>query len=268
MSFNIRGWFPSANDGVNVWENRRDLNIATIRKHAPDLIGFQELQREPHLADYQRELPEYDFFLGLKYNNDEPHCYPTIFWRLDRFELLDSGAFWLSETPEKFSAAWETACIRSAAWVKLRVRATGKLLLLLNTHLDHVSERARVEGAKLILSRIPSLAPNESRAAVIVTGDFNCNPMSAAYRAFLEESFIDTFLMSGNRDDETSFTFHEFTGKPYPKFDRIDWIMLRDAERKLRAVNASIIRDAAPPLFPSDHYPIVADFSLESRAPS
>lgn len=262
MTFNIRGWFPSANDGVNVWQNRRTLNIATIRSHAPDLIGFQELQREPHLVDYQRALPEFDFFLGLKYNNEEPHCYPTIFWRRERFESLANGAFWLSETPETFSASWETACIRSAAWVKLRDRETGKLLLLLNTHLDHVSERARVEGAKVILSRIPSLASNESRAAVIVTGDFNCNPMSEPYREFLEDSFIDTFLMAGNRDDETSYTFHDFTGKPNPKFGRIDWILLRDAERKMRATSASIIRDAAPPLFPSDHYPIIADLEM------
>jgi len=260
MSFNIRGWFPSANDGVNVWQNRAALNVATIKRHAPDLIGFQELQREPHLTDYKRELPDFDRSLGLKYNNEEPHCYPTIFWRRERFDLLDKGEFWLSESPDSFSASWETACIRSAAWVKLRDRRTNKLLLIVNTHLDHISERARVEGAKLILSRIPSLAPNESRPAVIVTGDFNCNPMSDAYRAFLEDSFIDTFLSSGNKDDGDSHTFHEFTGKHHPKYGRIDWILLRDAERKMRAVSAAIVRDAEPPLFPSDHYPIVADF--------
>jgi endonuclease/exonuclease/phosphatase family metal-dependent hydrolase len=113
-----------------------------------------------------------------------------------------------------------------------------------------------------MLSRIPQLAPNESRAAVIVTGDFNCNPMSEPYRAFLEDSFIDTFLSAGNRDDDDSHTFHEFTGKRHPQYGRIDWIMLRDAERKMRAVSARIIRDAEPPNFPSDHYPIIVDFEM------
>src|SRR5262245_21007724 len=106
MSFNIRCWFPSANDGVNAWENRAALNVATIKRHAPDLIGFQELQRKSHLVEYGRSLPGYDFFLGHQYNNDEPSfCWPAVFWSRNRFERLDAGAFWLSETPDEFSAS-------------------------------------------------------------------------------------------------------------------------------------------------------------------
>ena len=268
MSFNIRGSF-AIQDGVNAWTNRAGLNAQTIKRHAPDVIGFQELQ-SGNLAVYREQLPEYAYLLGPETGNREPYTYDAIFWKASRFECLASGGFWLSRTPDTHSADWDTDCIRAAAWVKLRCTDTGQEFLHLNTHLDHVSEQARVEGSKLILQKIEELQADG--LPVTVTGDFNCRPGSDAYRLWLQSGFSDAHLAAGNVDSETSHTFHGFQGQDFVPSDsslplRIDWILtrdgaIRDGAQCIQIALCVIVRDAEPPLYPSDHYPILAELKL------
>src|SRR6476660_2682338 len=116
MTFNIRGyWHPG--DGANRWVRRERLNIATIRRVAPDLIGMQEVQG-PNMKAYHRLMPEYWYAAGPEYGNDRPREWNTIFWNPERVQPVDSGGFWLSETPDRYSGSWETDNIRSAHWMK------------------------------------------------------------------------------------------------------------------------------------------------------
>jgi len=258
MTFNIRGAVYGS-DGENVWENRAMLNVATIRKYSPDLIGFQELMTG-NMETYREHLTEYDHFMGPEYGNNAPHCYPTIFWKSSRWSLLNSGGFWLSTTPERHSGDWGTACIRSAAWVKLRDMKSGFTIVHLNTHLDHRCELARVEGAKVILDQLRQL--DCDNAPCLVTADFNCGPQSDVYALFLDNGFGDTFLHAGNDDSEEAFTFHGFEGDQRSKRTRMDWILLRDEHNGATTRSCFIARDQQPPLYPSDHYPVVADLAI------
>ncbi len=265
MSFNIRGSFHTG-DGANVWENRAALNVRTIKRYVPDLIGFQELQRG-NLEIYEKELPEYKYILGPVVDEVEP-SYNPIFWNPSRFELIDSGGFWLSLTPDQCSSAWEAACIRAANWVRLRCTDTGSDFLHLNTHLDHISELARVEGSKLLLQQFDQLPVHN--LPLVVTGDFNCNPGSTTYRFFMEHGFVDTYLAAGNEDSEDSNTFHGFAGEQFSPVDhhmvvRIDWILTRDGVQSLQTVSCVIVRDAEPPLYPSDHYPVLAELKMKDE---
>ena len=124
MTFNIRGASAEEWDGVNGWPNRAGLNASTIKRYAPDLIGFQELQTG-NLETYRAELPEYRYVSGPKYTDQEPFMYPSVFWKASRFELVDSGGFWLSLTPDRFSRDWGTAAVRSVTWANLRDTETG-----------------------------------------------------------------------------------------------------------------------------------------------
>jgi endonuclease/exonuclease/phosphatase family metal-dependent hydrolase len=256
MSFNIRG--SRFDDGANVWPERADLNVATIARHAPDLIGFQELDLG-NLALYRERLPQYEYLLGPHYNDSEPFQYPTIAFNPQRLRLLDQGGFWLSAMPELHSRAWDTACIRSANWARLAWDETDLELLHLNTHLDHVSEQARVEGARLIVERLARLAPPDTD--VLVTGDFNCRPESEAYQLFAGAGYGDTFLLAGNRSP--AHTFHGFEGGAFVPRDgaplQIDWVLLRQGARRLAPTSWRVIDDAAPPLYPSDHYPLLVE---------
>lgn len=257
MSFNLRG--AVIPDGENRWPNRADLNVRTIEKYAPDLIGFQEVQ-DGNLQTYLEILPDYARHIGPRYNNQAPYVYPSIFWKPERLEQVDFGEFWLSETPDVFSGDWETDCIRSAAWSKFRILPNGPVFVHLNTHLDHVSEKARVEGTKVILEKLARML--EEELPIVVTGDFNCNPGSDPYRLYMDRGFVDTFSAAGSLDDEDAFTFHAFTGKRQGEQVRIDWILTRDGRDRLRTKSFEIIRDAEPPLYPSDHYPVLSEIEI------
>lgn len=262
MTFNVRGfYFP---DGTNAWEQRGALNIETIERAAPDLIGFQETQTG-NLKAYNAGLQRYRWTAWPEYNNQPPHQWPSIFWDPERLRPKDSGGFWLSETPEQYSGSWDTDCIRSAAWIRFHTDS-GVEVVHLNTHLDHISERARVEGARLIVSKLDEL--QRGGAAAIVTGDFNAPVGSPAYRAFIDAGFVDAYVSAGNDDDPAvSFTYHGWEGTEFRGSDelprRIDWILMRDgAATRLQTRSCTIVRDAAPPVYPSDHYPVVADVEV------
>src|SRR5205814_4624374 len=93
MTFNIRGyWHPG--DGVNQWHHREALNVATIRRAAPHLIGFQEAQGR-NLKAYKKLLPEYWYTEGPQYGNRPPHEWNAVFWDPASLQPIDSGGFWL-----------------------------------------------------------------------------------------------------------------------------------------------------------------------------
>ncbi len=256
MSFNLRG--AQEGDGVNAWSNRKDLNVRVIRECAPDMIGLQEAQFG-NLEAYAAHLPEYAYLLGPQYNNEHPYCYTSLCWRRDRFDVTGSGGWWLSPSPWIHSGGWGTDCYRAAAWVGLRCRATGLEFVHVNTHLDHISEHARVEQTRLLLR----LAATCGRPGgpVVVTGDFNCNPDSEAYGLFLEAGFEDTWPAAGQEDGPEVYTFHAFEGKRQEPCGRIDWIMTFDPAGVLGVVSARIVPSQEPPLYPSDHYPVMAELA-------
>src|SRR5438105_315754 len=265
MTFNIRG-SSHIEDGMNSWKHRAPLNVRTIQRCVPDVIGFQELQKG-NLETYKEQLPQYSYLLGPKTGCYVFYEYNAIFWLSSRFILLDSGRFWLSRTPDRYSSSWQAKCVRAANWVKLRCLDTYVEFLLVNTHLDHVSEQARVEGCKLILQRLARLQDNN--IPVILTGDFNCNPGTPVHRLLREQGFIDTYLATGNVDDENSNTHHAYGWTQPSIFGgqrndtwRIDWIFLRDDSKRMEAKSCEIVRDQEPPIYPSDHYPVLVELAI------
>lgn len=276
MTFNIRGSFYTR-DGVNVWTNRAPLNVATITKANPDIIGFQEAH-SGNLETYHEQLTAYHSVLGPPSDEPDLYDYNPIFWKASRFDLLDSGGFWLSLTPDHWSKDWDSVCVRAVTWVKLQCRMTGHILLHLNTHLDHIGEQARVAGSHLILQHLNAAAYRT--LPTLVTGDFNCSPWTpdtgdavtttftdTSYQLFLKHGFTDTYLATGQQDTVHSNTYHGFEGEHYVAAHhhmawRIDWILLRDDGATLQPSSCTILHDAAPPLYPSDHYPVVAVFTI------
>ncbi len=267
MSFNIRG-FSRRGDGINRWGNRAALNVATIKRYAPDLIGLQELRAES-LAIYREKLPEYAYILGPAAGNKAPHEFNAIFFDPTRLTVLDSGGFWLSETPDRHSSAWRTRVVRSANWAKFE--SPDLSFLHLNTHLDHMSGLARAKGSELILRKVTELQGDG--LPTVVTGDFNCLPQSLPYRGFVDNGFEDTFLAAGN---EEAGTFHAFKRLRHlllrccdgvrhaRKPRRIDWILLKNGRQSLRTEAHEILRDrdAKAAIYPSDHYPMLATLAL------
>jgi endonuclease/exonuclease/phosphatase family metal-dependent hydrolase len=268
MTFNIRG--STADDGDNVWPARADLNVQTIRNYNPDLIGFQELQTG-NLITYHQNLPGYMHILGVESSVMNQFQYNAIFWKLDRFEMQEFGSFYLSEKPDRWLRSWDTACVRAAVWARLRSNQTGASLLYLNTHLDHISEPARQEGTKLILRRLNDLR-SENNLPTIVTADFNARAWMPdeqregdVHRLYSQAGYKDAYLEVGNAPNNGVNTFHGFEGTQFEAQAthlRIDWILTLDGVRRFEVDSCQIVFDEQPPLYPSDHYPVIADLRL------
>ena len=251
--------------GENSWERRCGLNVETIQRCAPDLIGFQELQTsnqlDGNLGTYREQMPEYQYYLGPICGTEPPYAYVSIFWNPSRLKLIKTGGFWLSHTPEKYSFGWDATSVRCVSWASFRLLPDGPDFLHLNTHLDQLGYLSRLESVKLILQQLHQLGGKETPA--IITGDFNTNPESQVHAILEDDGFVDTFTAAGLiDDDDDAFTYHEFKGTRHPVNGRIDWILVRDGSAKFKVKSSHIIRYAKPPLYPSDHFPVMSEISL------
>lgn len=249
MSFNIR--LSAVNDGVNSWPNRKELYLQTVRDFAPDLLGTQEVIHDQFEA-LVAGLPEMHAIGVGRDDGVNKGERSALLVRKSRFDVLDSGTFWLSETPEVIgSKSWDAAITRICTWARLKDRMTGRELLCANAHFDHKGELARENSAKLLAKRLPELAAG---APMILMGDFNATEDSPAYRALVGSQFSDSYRVVRPERSPEETTFHAFKGTTTGS--RIDWILHTP---ELQAIDAQILRSPARDgVYPSDHYPVTA----------
>lgn len=258
MSFNLR--YNTPNDGVHAWPQRKELVATTIRFHRADLIGVQEALHD-QMKDLEHMLPEYKWVGAGRDDGKTQGEYAAIFYRHARFELLESGNFWLSEKPEQAgSVGWDAAITRMVTWAKFRDAHSRKTFFHFNTHFDHLGQRAREESAKLLRARITALA---REAAVVLTGDFNATEASPVY-TILVEAAQPLRMLKNARAIATlphhgpDWTFHGF-GKTAER-TTIDFIFVSEAVRVLR--HASLY-EYGEERYPSDHLPVLVEIRLE-----
>jgi len=254
MTFNLR--YDNPNDGVNAWPNRRDWVASLVRWHAPDALGVQEALA-PMLADLDARLPGYARVGVGRRDGATQGEYSAILYRTDRLELIGTGTFWLSPTPETpGSKGWDAAIERIATWARFRDRRSGCAFVHVNTHFDHIGETARQESARLIRRRLDSLAGG---LPVIVTGDLNSVPSSGAYRTFTRDTvdmrppLLDAFAASRAGHYGPASTWTAF--KAIEPERRIDYVMV---SREVPVLAHAILPDAWDGRFPSDHLPVMA----------
>ena len=249
MSFNIR--LPAESDGVDYWETRKPLAVRMLREQQPDVIGLQELVKAQ--ADYlARELPQYAWF-GRGREADGGGEHMGVFYRKDRLKVIESGDFWLSDTPDVAgSITWGHPHPRMVTWALFEQRSDGRRFYLFSTHLPYrdEDEAARLKGAQAIARRLATL-PDD--VPVVLTGDFNTTPDSDAH-AVLAGTLQDAWT-TAPRVEGIDATFHGFTGKADR---RIDWIFVRGAQ--LESITSVTTRWNNR--YPSDHFPLVATLRL------
>lgn len=260
MTFNIR--YNNPGDGANAWPKRRDWVAKIVREQRTDLLGVQEALPD-QIADLEQRLPEYAWY-GVG-RDDGKHAgeHTPIFYRKSRFEVLDRGAFWLSESPEKpGSKSWDAAITRVAVWLKLKDRESDRVLFAFNTHFDHRGEEARRESSKLLLRKIPEIAGD---APVVLSGDFNCTPNTQPYKVLAAEpQSPDAYRLR----DTHSATEAEPLGPTgtWNGFDRIvagqriDYVFVTPSIHVRAHRTLDETREGR---FPSDHLPVVAEMHVD-----
>lgn len=248
MTFNVR--YPAKSDGPDLWDLRRDRLVATIKDKSPDIFGTQELFYEQGQYIVEK-APEYTWF-GVSRRGDKTDEHMGVFYKPDVLKLVESGNFWLSETPEKAgSISWNVTLPRMVTWGLFEVKKSGKRFYLYNTHFPHRGQQdaeARVECAKVIRERIAKLPKD---VPFILTGDFNTDVGSAPYK-LLAEGLTDAWDTAAAKSGPRG-TFHGFKGTPGQA--RIDWILFRGLAR---ATQVDTITSNDGGRYPSDHFPVFA----------
>ncbi len=249
MTFNLRYNNPS--DGNQQWDKRKEFTLEIIKDHHCDLLGIQEglLDQVKYLDN---ALPNYKREGIGRTDGIDKGEFAAIYFNADKFNKIDGGTFWLSENPDKPTIGWDAAVIRICTWVKLQDRSTGKKILFMNTHFDHIGETARLESARLIIQKAKTL--NENEYSVILTGDFNSTSDSKPIKELLHD-FTDSRLASLNKPMGPEGTFQDF-GRSIEPLERIDFIFLEKG--KWQVSNYSTDDRKKGELFSSDHYPVIA----------
>ena len=136
----------------------------------------------------------------------------------------------------------------------LEERETGRLLLVLNTHWDHVSQDAREESAALIVQNLDLLAP--SPRGRLVLGDLNAAEGNPAFGTLRDAGgLLDTYRAAVGPASPDEATFHGFSGDP--EGVRIDHVFV--SVGLFEVVDSAILREPGPGGFPSDHFPVVSN---------
>lgn len=254
MSFNVR--YGTASDGENAWQNRRDLLVETIRRYEPDILGTQE--GLDFQLDYIQEQLGGDYrWFGVARDADGTGEHAAVFYRRDRLAALESGTFWMSETPEvPGTKSWSSHHNRVTTWARFHHYATGRQFVYLNTHLDNGSPEARQQGARLLARRIDA-TPN--RYPVIVTGDFNAAAgKSEPWQTLIGAGLKDAWQIA-KECKGPACTFNGFKPPSETADNRIDWVLVPEHAAVQSCETVTYSRDGR---YPSDHCPVVARLTI------
>jgi endonuclease/exonuclease/phosphatase family metal-dependent hydrolase len=255
MSFNIRT--SSAMDGQNAWSHRKDLFFQTINAFNPDLVGFQEVRADQH-DDIVGRMKDFGFAGVARDDGKRKGEWSLIAVRTNRFEMLDSGTFWLSDKPDvPGSVGWDAKLTRICSWARLKDKSNGKEFLFANTHYDHVGKLARAMSSRLMMKKLPTFSHGNP---IIMTGDFNTTESDPPYKTIMHPTspdmahFIDSYREVHPQRSPDEKSAHGFKGGT--QGSRIDFIMHTP---EFHSIAATIDHTkSSEGRFPSDHYPVTA----------
>jgi len=245
MSFNIR---------CGEFEDRGEIVPRLIADYHPDSLGLQECTYD--WFSYLRLFLHKDYgFVGVGRDTGDRSVkcgeMSLVLYRKDKYNLVDSGTFWLSETPDEVSLGWDGACNRICTWVVLENKETGEKYAHVNTHLDHVGPLARQNGVELVKEKALSYD-----IPTVVTGDFNFSKGSELYNSLVTGGLTDTQDMA--EYTMTGKTYHGYNGGS--EGEPIDFICVNSQITDVKTYKS--IRDMYDGKYTSDHYPIFSDMVI------
>ena len=227
MTFNIRTAHAWWLDGWtwNNWSNRRNVVFNTIANNAADVIGFQE-GIDSQLEEIQKALPQYEKYAVGRVDGKQRGETCAIFYRKDRFNLIDCDSFWFSKKPHKpGSKSWGNMFARICTWVLLEDKQTNTTFYVYNVHLDNWSQYSREKSVRLLADMI---ANRKTEDPFIIVGDFNMQMGNPAMKYLEEIGNQDSYPMIVNAwqslysDNPKAGTYHKFSGSTKcPKIDHI-----------------------------------------------
>lgn len=250
MSFNIR----CLNVGTDTWKDRIGIVSQTMLDSEADSIGVQEATPE-WMETLKETVAEKYAYVGVgRDDGDNEGEYSAVFYLKDKYEVIESDTFWLSETPDKPSRGWDAACNRVCTWVHLRDKETGAEYVHMNSHFDHIGVKARKNSVDMIINK----AKQFTDIPVVFTADMNVKEGSDNYNQFVTSNyFFDTKFLAP--DSMSYCTYHDTKPQNHAD-DIIDYVMINN---EFEALSYRVVTEGIDGRFVSDHYPIYADIIIK-----
>ena len=171
MSFNVQTENGTSVDFALRAEMLRDL----LDDRQPDSIGMQEVT--VNWIKWMDSVSFNDSYAGVGEGRTPGGEASSIYYRKDKFELVATGTFWLSETPDVVGSALPNANYpRICTWAHLRDKVTGFEYIHVNTHLDHNGNNSSSDGKSIRTNQIRIMLEYLQKlpdVPMVLTGDFN-----------------------------------------------------------------------------------------------
>ena len=255
LTYNIR--FAGFDDTQYSWNNRREGVINLIKGY--DFAGLQEVipMQINDIKDTCKD--EYGIIFRTRETDLEHGEGVPLLYNKKRWNLIDSGTFWLSGLPdEPGSNTWKSACNRVTTFGLFTRTDKNDTVLLVNTHFDHVSQVARMNSIKLVNNY---LSDYTKKYPMILFGDLNVLDDNEVYIYISREMKLnDSWIKGGNKPDSTSFTYHGWRSET--GLGRIDYIF---NSGYFEVISSKVHRDKFNELYPSDHFPVSAVLKKSSK---
>jgi endonuclease/exonuclease/phosphatase family metal-dependent hydrolase len=253
ITYNIRLNTPS--DKENAWPNRREDVIRLLKTSKADLFSVQEALYD-QVMNLKEGMTGFDYVGVGRDDGNINGEFSAIYYDSGRFELMESGTFWLSQTPQIPSKSWDAALNRICTWARLKEKENHRTFYVFNTHFDHKGVQARKKSAELILKKIVEIA--DRKDPVLLTGDFNLTPKEKPLE-LIRQKLKDSRQVSKTVPRGPVGTFNGWDTKSVPE-NRIDYIFVN----KLFVVNNySTLTDSREGKYFSDHFPVLTELQFK-----
>lgn len=238
----------------NVWVSgrttARDERVITmVLNYMPDTVGFQEAA-PAWMSVLKQKLGRYYNYVGEGRDGGDNGEYNPIFYRKDKFTLLEYGTKWLSDTPDSVSRYAESSLNRIYTYAKLQRISDGAVFLHINTHFDHKSGDARLKQARVLIDFVKK----NTGIPMIISGDFNSTPGAAPYNAIISGGLASSSEVA--RLTEKVYTFHNY-GSSDKTLDYIFVMPQSIIVDRYHVCNEKIKDDYA-----SDHHPVFIEYYI------
>ena len=243
-------------EGGNMVVQRAPRFNLLVEQYQPDIMCIQEDNRmwAPILEKFYADRYGFHgmYSGGPVANNGQGGNKQLIFYRSDRYEQLESGGFWLSDTPEEASKLEGSKSIRSCTWVLLKDKLTRQTLFVCNTHLDTISDEVRIAQLEILYQQVGSYM---EKYPTVFCGDFNARPDGGVY-AEVTKTLLDPHETAAVKADDYQFTYTAYDTTTDPR--RLDYLFYNEF---LTAQSYRILTDQYDGYI-SDHYGAMTEYSF------
>ena len=217
-TYNIR--YDNPGDAPDTWDKRFPVITNMVKFHGMEIFGIQEALHH-QVMDLAEGLPNYSHVGVGRDDGAQKGEYSSIFYNKDRFKVLESDTFWLSEDTTKPNKGWDAALPRVCTWAKFEEVETGKQFFVFNTHFDHRGVQARINSAALIMEKAEEIAGGET---VILTGDFNIDQDNDAYKSLKNSEMFNDSYEVADLVYANNGTFNSFDKSSFNQFPDNKWL--------------------------------------------